>query len=89
MSEQIPTIFVGKTKPIMAYVYASMKASQTTKKVKIVARGQLIPDAVTIAEIFMRKIGKHDYTATIDSIEAVNKRGRNVFVSTIEITVNV
>lgn len=83
----VGTVFVGKTKPIMAYVYASEKVIKAMGKVKIVARGRLIPDAVTIAEIFMRRLGKHDYTVEIGSIEAVNKRGKAVFVSTITITV--
>ncbi len=87
-SIQPATIFVGR-KPIMNYVYACQQASKTAKQVKIVARGNFIPDAVTIAEIYMRKLGKHNYVAEVGSIEAVNKRGKNVFVSTISITVTV
>jgi DNA-binding protein Alba len=89
MTEETNTIFVGKNKPLMAYVFASEKVSKASKTVKIVARGVLISDAVTIAEIFMRRLGKHEYTAEINSIEMTNKYGKQVFVSTMSITVTV
>jgi DNA-binding protein Alba len=83
-------IYVGKTKPLMNYVYACMNASKTSKVVKICGRGQLIPDAVTIAEIFKRKINatsKYAETVVIGSTEMENKFKRTVFVSFIEIII--
>jgi len=87
MSAETPTIFVGK-KPIGRYVYACKKASETSKTIKIVARGVLISQAVAIAEIFRSKIPNSTYEAEIGSIEAINRIGRNVFVSTMSITIH-
>lgn len=81
------TIFVGTQKPLYAYVNACMKATETSKTVKISGRGSVISDCVTIAEIFMRKLGKHEYTVEIGSVEMENKFHKNVFVSTMTITV--
>lgn len=82
---EVPTIFIGK-KPIGRYIYACKKAFETSKTIKIVARGVLISKAVAVAEIVRSKLLNSTYKAEIASIEATNKMGRNIFVSTMSIT---
>ncbi len=91
MSEQkdVATIFVGKTKPLAAYINACSVAAKTSKQIKICGRGQVICDVVSIAEIFMRKIGKREYLAEVSSVEMQNKYGKTVFVSTMTVTITV
>ena len=83
------TIFVGTKKPLFAYVNACMRASQTAKVIKVAGRGSVISDTVTISEIVMRKLGKHDCSVEIGSVEMKNKFEKVVFVSTIVVTIKI
>lgn len=91
MSEEIPIIYIGK-KPIGNYLYALRKVAEKSKIIKISARGVLISKAVAVAQIFAHK-GVEEKVLSIDveigSIEATNKLGKNIFVSTMTITIKV
>src|SRR3989338_2318944 len=83
-------IFVG-TKPLMAYVngvvtqFASLNASEVIVR----ARGKFIAKAVDVAEVAVRRflIGEiENSSVVINSEEFENKEGKQVLVSTIEIS---
>lgn len=83
-------IFVGN-KPFMNYV-TSVVMQFTTKNAESVivkARGKFISRAVDVAEVAAKRFLKEQVKIddiTIDSEEFENKEGRQVRVSTIEIT---
>lgn len=83
-------IFVGN-KPFMNYV-TSVVMQFTTKNAESVvvkARGKFISRAVDVAEVASKRFLKEQVKMddiTIDSEEFENKEGRQVRVSTIEIT---
>lgn len=83
-------IFVGN-KPFMNYV-TSVVMQFTTKdaeSVVVKARGKFISRAVDVAEVAAKRFLKEQVKIddiTIDSEEFENKEGRQVRVSTIEIT---
>ena len=84
------SIFVGM-KPFMNYVTAVVMQFTTkqTDEVIIKARGKLISRAVDIAEVAMKRFLKDQVEIkdiTIDSEEFENKEGKQVRVSTIEVT---
>ncbi|MCF7862384.1 DNA-binding protein Alba [Candidatus Woesearchaeota archaeon] len=84
------TIFVGG-KPFMNYV-TGIVMQFTTKnadEVIIKARGKFISRAVDVAEVASKRFLQDQVellTITIDSEEFENKEGKQVRVSTIEIT---
>jgi DNA-binding protein Alba len=86
MTSKIPKVFVGK-KRVMDYVYAGLTVQRKSDKVEIHARGKLTSKAVDVAEILRRKFPDSTYKVEIGSFEAVNRKGRNVVVSTIVITI--
>ncbi|MBN2454164.1 DNA-binding protein Alba [Candidatus Woesearchaeota archaeon] len=83
-------IFIG-TKPFMNYVTAVVMQFTTKNAEEIIlkARGKFISRAVDVAEVARKRFleGQVDIkTINIDSEEFKNKEGRQVRVSTIEIT---
>ncbi len=84
------SIFIGN-KPFMNYV-TSVVMQFTTKgaeEVIVKARGKFISRAVDVAEVAMKRFLKDQIELKdikIDSEEFQNKEGRDVRVSTIEIT---
>ncbi len=86
------TIFIGE-KPFMNYVTAVVMQFTTKNAGEIVikARGKFISRAVDVAEVTSKRFlnGQADVgDIKIDSEEFTNKEGRQVRVSTIEITLN-
>lgn len=84
------SIFVGG-KPFMNYVTGIVMQFTTkeAKEVVIKARGKFISRAVDIAEVTTKRFLSDQVKVTgieIDSEEFQNKEGKNVRVSTIEIT---
>ncbi|MBS3107969.1 DNA-binding protein Alba [Candidatus Woesearchaeota archaeon] len=84
------TIFVGD-KPFMNYVTGVVMqfTTQGSDEVVIKARGKFISRAVDIAEVSRKKFleGQIDLrNIEIDSKQFQNKEGKDVTVSTIEIT---
>lgn len=84
------SIFVG-TKPFMNYVTAVVMQFTTKNADEIIikARGKFISRAVDIAEVATKRFLEgqaHVRKIAIDSEEFQNKEGRQVRVSTIEIT---
>jgi DNA-binding protein len=82
-------VWIGK-KPFMNYVTAVViqLKSENTDKVSIKARGNLICKAVDVAEMVRKRFLKDEVElekVNIDSEERVNKYGKNVRVSVIEI----
>lgn len=91
--EQTPgnehTIFVG-TKTFMAYVTAVVMQFTTlgASEIVIKARGKFIAKAVDVAEVAMKRFLENKIKVDkilIDSEDFINKEGRQVRVSTIEI----
>jgi DNA-binding protein len=88
--EKDNTVFVG-TKPFMNYV-TSLVMQFTTKdapEVFLKARGKFISKAVDIVEVTTKRFLKDKVVVhhiTTNSEEFKNKEGRDVRVSTIEIT---
>ena len=84
------SIFIG-TKPFMNYV-TGVVIQFTTKnaqEVLVKARGKFISRAVDVAEISVNRFLKDQIkikSITTNSEEFQNKEGKNVHVSTIEIT---
>ena len=84
------SIFIG-TKPFMNYV-TGVVVQFTTKNAKHVfvkARGKFISRAVDVAELAVKRFLKGRIEigdVKIDSEEFTNKEGKQVHVSTIEIT---
>lgn len=83
------TVFVG-SKPFMNYVTAVVMqfTTQNSGEVNIKSRGKFISKAVDVAEVVRRRflsgqIGIHN--VGINSESFVNKEGRQVSVSTIDI----
>ena len=84
------SIFVGG-KPFMNYVTGVVMqfTTQNAKEVTVKARGKFISRAVDIAEVATKRflVGQVELKdIKIDSEEFENKEGKNVRVSTIEIT---
>jgi DNA-binding protein Alba len=67
-------------------VNIALNKADRVDKIIIVARGNSIPDAVSIAEILKRKLQK-EATVSISSSEMKNKYERTVYVS--EITIEI
>ncbi len=87
------SIFVGGTKPFMNYVTAVVMQFTTKNAHEIVikARGKFISRAVDLAEVATKRFldGQVEVSRIfINSEEFTNKEGRQVRVSTIEITLN-
>lgn len=84
------SIFVGG-KPFMNYVTGVVMqfTTQNAKEVIVKARGKFISRAVDIAEVVRKRFLENQVelgNIKIDSEEFENKEGRQVRVSTIEIT---
>lgn len=84
------SIFIG-TKPFMNYVTGVVIQFTTkdAKEVFVKARGKFISRAVDVAEISVKRFLKDQIkikNISIDSEEFENKEGKDVHVSTIEIT---
>lgn len=84
------SIFVG-TKPFMNYVTGVVMqfTTKSANEVIIKARGKFISRAVDIAEVAAKRFLEGQVALKdikIDSEEFTNKEGRNVRVSSIEIT---
>ena len=90
MADEDNSIFIGG-KPFMNYV-TSVVVQFTTKEAKDVivkARGKFISRAVDISEVSVNRFMKDQIEVKgieIDSEEFQNKEGKEVRVSTIEIT---
>ncbi len=85
------SIFIG-TKPFMNYVTAVVMQFTTKNASEIVikARGKFISRAVDVAEVATKRFLNEQAivkSISIDSEEFQNKEGKQVRVSTIEITV--
>ena len=84
------TVFVG-SKPFMNYVTGVVMqfTTQNAKEVVVKARGKFISRAVDIAEVASKRFLESTVEVKkieIDSEEFENKEGKQVRVSTIEIT---
>ena len=84
------TVFVG-SKPFMNYVTGVVMqfTTQGAKEVVVKARGKFISRAVDIAEVTSKRFLQDQLVLKgmkIDSEEFQNKEGKQVRVSTIEIT---
>ena len=84
------SVFVGG-KPFMNYVTGVVMqfTTQDAKEVIVKARGKFISRAVDVAEVVRKRFLENQVdinTIKIDSEEFENKEGRQVRVSTIEIT---
>ena len=84
------TVFVG-SKPFMNYVTGVVMqfTTQNAKEVVVKARGKFISRAVDIAEVASKRFLENTIELKdikIDSEEFENKEGKQVRVSTIEIT---
>jgi DNA-binding protein Alba len=85
--ENICKLFIGR-KFVMDYVNVALRQADRVDKIIIVARGNNIPAAVSVAEVLKRKLNK-EATVTIGSVEMENKFKKTVYVSemTIEISI--
>lgn len=86
------SVFVGG-KPFMNYVTGVVMqfTTQDAKEVIVKARGKFISRAVDVAEVVRKRFLENQVdinTIKIDSEEFENKEGRQVRVSTIEITLS-
>ena len=84
------TVFIG-SKPFMNYVTGVVMqfTTQNAKEVVVKARGKFISRAVDIAEVSSKRFLENTIEVkgiAIDSEEFTNKEGKQVRVSTIEIT---
>jgi len=84
------TVFIGG-KPFMNYVTGVVMqfTTQSANEIVIKARGKFISRAVDIAEVATKRFLENQVSVEdikIDSEEFKNKEGRQVRVSTIEIT---
>ncbi len=84
------SVFVGG-KPFMNYVTGVVMqfTTQDAKEVVVKARGKFISRAVDVAEVVVKRFLENQVDISkinIDSEEFENKEGRQVRVSTIEIT---
>lgn len=84
------SVFVGG-KPFMNYVTGVVMqfTTQNAKEVIVKARGKFISRAVDVAEVVLKRFLENQVDLKdikIDSEEFENKEGRQVRVSTIEIT---
>ncbi len=90
MKENEHTIFVGG-KPFMNYVTGVVMqfTTQNAKEVVVKARGKFISKAVDVAQVAAKRFLENQIEIKdikIDSEEFENKEGKQVRVSTIEIT---
>jgi len=86
------TIFIGN-KPFMNYVTGVVMqfTTQGAKEIVVKARGKFISRAVDVVEVTAKRFLENSIGTTnikIDSEEFENKEGKQVRVSTIEITVS-
>jgi len=84
------TVFIGP-KPFMNYVTGVVMqfTTQSAKEVVVKARGKFISRAVDVAEVAAKRFlenGVKVKTIAIDSEEFENKEGKQIRVSSIEIT---
>jgi len=84
------TIFIGE-KPFMNYVTAIVMqfTTKNAREIVIKARGKFISRAVDVAEVASKRFLNEQVEVSdikIDSEEFTNKEGKQVRVSTIEIT---
>ena len=83
------TVFIGR-KPVLNYVLACMTLFKSGhQEVSIKARGRSISRAVDVSEVSAKRFLEGSVAVKdikIDSEEFTNKEGKNVRVSTIEIT---
>lgn len=84
------SIFIG-TKPFMNYVTGVVVqfTTKNAKEVFVKARGKFISRAVDVVELAVKRFLKDKIeisNVTIDSEQFKNKEGKDVHVSTIEIT---
>ena len=90
--DQDNSIYIGG-KPFMNYVTAVVMqfTTKSASDIVIKARGKFISRAVDVAEVTSKRFLTGQATVgdiKIDSEEFTNKEGRQVRVSTIEITLN-
>ncbi len=90
MGDDEHTVFIGG-KPFMNYVTGVVMqfTTQSANEIVIKARGKFISRAVDIAEVSTKRFLENQVKVEnikIDSEEFKNKEGRQVRVSTIEIT---
>jgi archaea-specific DNA-binding protein len=83
------TVFIGQ-KPFMNYVTGVVMQFTTlgNKEVIVKARGKFISKAVDVTEVARKRFLENNvvpYNISIDSEEFVNREGKQVRVSTIEI----
>ncbi len=86
------TVFIGN-KPFMNYVTGIVMqfTTQNASEVGIKARGKFISRAVDVAEVASKRFLENKVDIKdikIDSEEFENKEGKNVRVSTIELTLS-
>ncbi|MBL7101047.1 MAG: DNA-binding protein Alba [Nanoarchaeota archaeon] len=86
------SVFIGG-KPFMNYVTGVVMqfTTQDAKEVIVKARGKFISRAVDVAEVVRKRFLENQVdidNIKVDSEEFENKEGRQVRVSTIEITLN-
>jgi len=79
-------LYIGQ-KPIRFYIIIAKAMLQATGQICLAGRGRNISRTVDIAEILKRE-GKKIQNITISSEQMTNRQGRQVYVSTIEITVS-
>jgi len=84
------SIFVG-SKPFMNYVTAVVMqfTTENAKTVIIKARGKFISKAVDVSQVIIKRFLKGQVASAsidVDSNEVKNKDGKDVMVSSIEIT---
>lgn len=90
MSDMNNSIFVG-SKPFMNYVTAVVMqfTTENAETVIIKARGKFISKAVDVSQIIIKRFLKGQTSVVsidVDSNEVKNKDGKEVMVSSIEIT---
>jgi DNA-binding protein len=81
------TIYVGRQKPVMAYVLATLTALANSPAVSIKARGAAISLAVDVAQITIHRFAKGAKVAGIklDTEQLPSQNGGMRNVSTIDI----
>lgn len=81
------TIYVGRQKPVMAYVLATLTALANAPTVNIKARGAAISFAVDVAQITIHRFARGARVAAIklDTEQLPSEQGGTRNVSTIDI----
>jgi len=80
-------VYIGRQKPIMNYVFATLTCLSNSPNVILKARGAAISFAVDVAEITVHRFGSGVRVAgvKIDTEQMVSQEGGSRNVSTIEI----